>query len=90
MQEPLNVAYTWGESVNEPNTFHFQEQFMGEEGFVAHTQAPHFDVWKQFADAEVTNSSIYVLLNSCCNLCRHMYHRHMYHIIYSFPPVTIR
>ena len=53
-KEPLNIAYTWGESVNEPNTFHFQEQFMGEEGFVAHTQAPHFEVWKQFADAEVT------------------------------------
>lgn len=45
--------------MNEQNTFHFQEQFMGEEGFVAHTQAKHFDVWKQFADAEVRKVHIY-------------------------------
>lgn len=55
-QEPLNHMYMWGESTTEPNTFHFQEQFLGEEGFVAHTQAPHFQVWAKFADVEGDNS----------------------------------
>lgn len=52
--EPLNISYTWGESTTEKNTFHFQEQFKGEEGFLAHTNAPHFATWKAFADAEDT------------------------------------
>lgn len=50
--EPLNISYTWGESTTEKNTFHFQEQFKGEEGFLAHTNMPHFATWKVFADAE--------------------------------------
>ena len=50
--EPLNISYTWGESTTEKNTFHFQEQFKGEEGFQAHTNSPHFAIWKEFADAE--------------------------------------
>ena len=50
--EPLNISYIWGESTTEKNTFHFQEQFRGEEGFIAHTNSPHFAVWKEFADAE--------------------------------------
>ena len=50
--EPLNISYTWGESTTEKNTFHFQEQFKGEEGFLAHTNTPHFAKWKEFADAE--------------------------------------
>jgi (4S)-4-hydroxy-5-phosphonooxypentane-2,3-dione isomerase len=50
--EPLNISYTWGESTTEKNTFHFQEQFKGEEGFLAHTNSPHFATWKEFADAE--------------------------------------
>ena len=50
--EPLNISYTWGESTTEKNTFHFQEQFKGKEGFDAHTSSPHFAVWAKFADAE--------------------------------------
>lgn len=50
--EPLNISYLWGESTTEKNTFHFQEQFKGEEGFIAHTNSPHFATWKEFADAE--------------------------------------
>ena len=50
--EPLNISYTWGESTTEKNTFHFQEQFKGKEGFDAHTQSPHFAVWQQFTDSE--------------------------------------
>lgn len=50
--EPLNISYIWGESTTEKNTFHFQEQFKGEEGFIAHTNSPHFAIWKEFADAE--------------------------------------
>ena len=51
-KEPLNISYSWGESTTEKNTFHFQEQFKGEEGFIAHTNSPHFAIWKEFADAE--------------------------------------
>ena len=50
--EPLNISYTWGESTTEKNTFHFQEQFKGKEGFDAHTQSPHFAVWRVFTEAE--------------------------------------
>jgi quinol monooxygenase YgiN len=50
--EPLVRGYTWGESTSEPNTFYFQEQFASEEGFIAHTQTPHFAVWKEFADSD--------------------------------------
>ena len=54
--EPLNCMYLWGESTTEKNTFHFQEQFYGKEGFLAHENAPHFAVWKQFADAKGDDS----------------------------------
>lgn len=48
--EPLVRLYSWGENTKEPNTFHFQEQYIGEEGFIAHTQSSHFAVWQKFAD----------------------------------------
>ncbi len=48
--EPLVILYSWGENTKEPNTFHFQEQYIGEEGFIAHTKAAHFAVWQKFAD----------------------------------------
>jgi quinol monooxygenase YgiN len=48
--EPLVRLYAWGENTKEPNTFHFQEQYIGEEGFIAHTQSEHFAAWKKFAD----------------------------------------
>lgn len=41
--------YTWGESTTTPCTFHFQEQFDDKAGFDAHTMAPHFKIWEQFA-----------------------------------------
>eukprot|EP01038_Epipyxis_sp_PR26KG_P013860 gene13860-18587_t len=47
--EPLNRLYTWGENINVPNQFHFQEQFIGEEGFKSHTKMHHFAVWDKFA-----------------------------------------
>lgn len=50
--EPLNRLYNFGESVNEPNTFHFQEQFASKEGFIEHTKSPHFQIWEQFAQSE--------------------------------------
>lgn len=48
--EPLVLVYDWGEDLKEPNTFHFQEQYQGEEGFIAHTQSSHFAHWKRFAE----------------------------------------
>jgi len=47
--EPLCLQYSWGESVDEPGTFHFHEQYAGEEGLAAHNAAEHFAVWEEFA-----------------------------------------
>ena len=47
--EPLALEYTFGEDNDEPNTFHFHEKYIGEEGIVAHNKAPHFLVWEEFA-----------------------------------------
>ena len=49
--EPGNVLYTWGESTTTPNVFHFQEQFLNKEAFIAHTKAPHFAEWEKFAQS---------------------------------------
>jgi len=51
-KEPLCMQYTWGESVHSPNTFYFHEQYIGEEGIVAHNAAPHFKVWEDFASKD--------------------------------------
>lgn len=47
--EPGCLGYNWGESPTAPCVFHFQEQFVDKNAFVAHTQAPHFKVWEKFA-----------------------------------------
>jgi quinol monooxygenase YgiN len=46
--EPLALEYTFGEDGNDPNTFHFHEKYMGENGIAAHQTAPHFMVWEDF------------------------------------------
>jgi len=50
--EPLALTYLWGEDDSTPNTFHFFEQYRGREGFVAHTQTPHFADWETFVATE--------------------------------------
>ena len=50
--EPLAVTYIFGEDETIPNTFHFFEQYLGKEGFVAHTESPHFAAWEEFASSE--------------------------------------
>jgi autoinducer 2-degrading protein len=54
--EPLCLQYDWGESSTEANTFHFHEEYTGEnagkEGFEAHTKAPHFLAWEEFAGTD--------------------------------------
>jgi len=47
--EPLAVVYTYGEEVDNPNTFYFHEKYKGKEGFEAHAAAPHFAAWEKFA-----------------------------------------
>ena len=47
--EPLALEYTFGEDKEEPNTFHFHEKYIGEEGIAAHNTAPHFLLWEEFA-----------------------------------------
>lgn len=46
------MLYTWGEDTTTPNAFHFQEAYIGKEGFEAHTQAPHFANWEVFAKSD--------------------------------------
>jgi quinol monooxygenase YgiN len=50
--EPLAVTYCYGEDTKEPNTFHFHEQYIGREGFEAHTKALHFAAWEKFASSD--------------------------------------
>lgn len=46
------LQYSWGESVDSPNTFHFHEAYIGKEGFEYHTNSPHFQAWEKFASSE--------------------------------------
>ncbi len=52
--EPLALQYTFGESAT--NTFHFHEQYCGEqdgkEGFDAHASSPHFADWETFVGTD--------------------------------------
>ena len=50
--EPLCLLYTWGEDTKNPNTFHFQEAYIGEEGLEAHRKAAHFLKWEEFASSD--------------------------------------
>jgi len=54
--EPLALQYTFGESISNPNTFHFHEQYSGaedgKEGFDAHANSPHFADWESFVDTD--------------------------------------
>lgn len=49
LDEPLCLQYSYGESIKQPNSFYFHEQYQGEEGLDAHNAAPHFKVWEDFA-----------------------------------------
>ena len=50
--EKLAVTYLWGEDERTPNTFHFFEQYVGKQGFLEHTDAPHFKDWEVFAGTD--------------------------------------
>ena len=50
--EPAAIEYRWGESVDEPNTFHFHEKYKDKDGFLAHTKTPHFADWEAFASSD--------------------------------------
>ena len=62
--EPLALQYTFGEATGgiagfpdgNPSTFHFHEQYTGEdhgkEGFEAHQKAPHFADWEAFVGTD--------------------------------------
>ena len=48
-KEPLCLQYDFGEDVDNPNVFHFHEQYAEDEaGFNAHAVAPHFVKWEEF------------------------------------------
>lgn len=38
--------------MDEPNTFHFQEAYVGKAGFEAHTKTAHFGAWEKFASSD--------------------------------------
>jgi (4S)-4-hydroxy-5-phosphonooxypentane-2,3-dione isomerase len=54
--EPLCLQYDFGEDLERPNVFHFHEEYIGKEGFDAHTSSPHFAAWEKFA---VRGSSVF-------------------------------
>jgi quinol monooxygenase YgiN len=47
--EKLAVAYLVGEDAKTPNMFHFFEAYIGKQGFIEHSQSPHFAAWEVFA-----------------------------------------
>jgi quinol monooxygenase YgiN len=47
--EPKARFYYWGESTSTKNLFHFQEQYVGRDGFEAHQKTAHFSAWEKFA-----------------------------------------
>ena len=55
--EPMALEYVFGEDDNEPNTFHFHEKYIGEEGIEAHKAAPHFAVWEDFVQTDPFTAS---------------------------------
>lgn len=50
--EPLAVTYVYGEDETTRDTWRFFEQYVGKEGFEAHTQTPHFAAWEAFASTD--------------------------------------
>ena len=50
--EPLAATYVLGEDESAPDTWRFFEQYIGREGFEAHTRTPHFAAWEAFAATE--------------------------------------
>ena len=52
--EQLCLQYVFGESTTEPNKFIFHEEYNGgengKEGFDAHTNSPHFQIWEEFVN----------------------------------------
>lgn len=50
--EKLAVDYLVGEDEKTPNTFHFFEQYIGKQGFIEHSQSPHFAAWEVFAGSD--------------------------------------
>jgi quinol monooxygenase YgiN len=59
-REPLCLQYDYGESTEIANTFHFHEQYMGDqdgkEGFDAHARSAHFGLWEEFAAKDTFTS----------------------------------
>ena len=49
LREPRNLRYAWGESATVPGVYHFQESFVGKQGFDEHCAAPTFAAWEAFA-----------------------------------------
>ena len=52
LREPRNLRYAWGESATVPGVYHFQESFVGKQGFDEHCAAPTFAAWEAFASSD--------------------------------------
>jgi len=48
--EPAALQFVLGEDTSEENTFYLHEQYLGEDGFKAHCETPHFAKWKAFTE----------------------------------------
>lgn len=49
LREPRNLRYAWGDSATAPGVYHFQESFVGKQGFDEHCATPTFTAWEAFA-----------------------------------------
>ena len=50
--EPLALAFLVGEAWATEGIFYLHEQYLGEAGFQAHLNAPHFAPWQKFVDSQ--------------------------------------
>ncbi len=50
--EPAALQYIVGEDVDTANTFYIHEQFVGEEGFIAHRDTDHAADWAAFKNSD--------------------------------------
>lgn len=50
--EPASLQYLVGEDVDIPNQFFIHEQFVGEEGFLAHKDTEHNANWTKFKETD--------------------------------------
>ena len=75
-EEPLALMFTWGESAHVPNTFHFQEAYVGKAGYDAHVRTPHYHAWQSFvASGAMAAAPEVAFFNAQCDVPVNTWHK---------------